>query len=66
MGENRHEPLSVAYQRGEKLGIKSGRSKFTLATLPAADFPSSGNHPAGGREAALPPGEGLGHRAGSP
>jgi DNA polymerase-3 subunit beta len=25
---------------GEKLGIKSGRSKFTLMTLPAADFPT--------------------------
>lgn len=25
---------------GEKLGIKSGRSKFTLTTLPAADFPT--------------------------
>lgn len=23
MGENRHEPLSVAYQRAEKLGIKA-------------------------------------------
>jgi DNA polymerase-3 subunit beta len=25
---------------GEKLGIKSGRSRFTLTTLPAADFPT--------------------------
>ena len=25
---------------GEKLGIKSGRSKFSLTTLPAADFPT--------------------------
>ena len=23
MGENRHEPLSVAYKRGEKLGVKA-------------------------------------------
>jgi DNA polymerase-3 subunit beta len=27
-------------QSGEKLSIKSGRSKFTLATLPAAEFPT--------------------------
>jgi len=27
-------------QSGEKLVIKSGRSKFTLATLPAAEFPT--------------------------
>ncbi len=25
---------------GEKLGVKSGRSKFTLTTLPAAEFPT--------------------------
>ena len=25
---------------GEKLGVRSGRSKFTLATLPAAEFPT--------------------------
>ncbi|HZD54477.1 MAG TPA: DNA polymerase III subunit beta, partial [Woeseiaceae bacterium] len=25
---------------GEKLGIRSGRSRFTLTTLPAAEFPS--------------------------
>ena len=27
-------------QSGEKLVIKSGRSKFTLTTLPAAEFPT--------------------------
>jgi DNA polymerase-3 subunit beta len=27
-------------QSGEKLGVKSGRSKFSLATLPAAEFPT--------------------------
>ena len=31
--------LAIALS-GEKLGIKSGRSKFTLTTLPAADFPT--------------------------
>jgi DNA polymerase-3 subunit beta len=31
--------LSIALS-GEKLNIKSGRSKFTLTTLPAADFPT--------------------------
>ena len=31
--------LSIALN-GEKLNIKSGRSKFTLTTLPAADFPT--------------------------
>ena len=31
--------LSIALS-GEKLGIKSGRSKFTLTTLPAVDFPT--------------------------
>ncbi len=31
--------LSIALS-GEKLSIKSGRSKFTLTTLPAADFPT--------------------------
>ncbi len=31
--------LAIALN-GEKLGIKSGRSKFTLMTLPAADFPT--------------------------
>jgi len=31
--------LAIALS-GEKLGIKSGRSKFTLMTLPAADFPT--------------------------
>ncbi len=31
--------LSIALN-GEKLSIKSGRSKFTLTTLPAADFPT--------------------------
>jgi DNA polymerase-3 subunit beta len=31
--------LSVALS-GEKLSIKSGKSKFTLTTLPAADFPT--------------------------
>jgi DNA polymerase-3 subunit beta len=35
------EEASVAIAlSGEKLGIKSGRSKFTLTTLPAADFPT--------------------------
>ena len=31
--------VSIA-QSGEKLAIKSGRSKFSLATLPAAEFPT--------------------------
>ena len=31
--------ISIA-QSGEKLAIKSGRSKFSLATLPAAEFPT--------------------------
>ena len=31
--------LAIALS-GEKLSIKSGRSKFTLTTLPAADFPT--------------------------
>ena len=31
--------LSIALS-GEKLAIKSGRSKFSLTTLPAADFPT--------------------------
>ena len=31
--------LAIA-MTGEKLSIKSGRSKFTLTTLPAADFPT--------------------------
>ncbi|MFQ6004768.1 MAG: DNA polymerase III subunit beta [Woeseia sp.] len=35
------EKASLAVQlSGEKLSIKSGRSKFTLTTLPAADFPT--------------------------
>jgi len=35
------EQAEVAVQlSGEKLSIKSGRSKFTLTTLPAADFPT--------------------------
>lgn len=35
------EQAELAVQlSGEKLSIKSGRSKFTLATLPAADFPT--------------------------
>jgi DNA polymerase-3 subunit beta len=34
------EQAQMALQlTGEKLGIKSGRSKFVLTTLPAADFP---------------------------
>ena len=35
------EQAELAVQlSGEKLSVKSGRSKFTLATLPAADFPT--------------------------
>ena len=35
------EQAELAIQlSGEKLSIKSGRSKFTLTTLPAADFPT--------------------------
>ncbi|MFQ5547874.1 MAG: DNA polymerase III subunit beta [Woeseia sp.] len=35
------EEAALAVQLGgEKLSIKSGRSKFTLTTLPAADFPT--------------------------
>lgn len=34
------EAKVVVQLSGEKLGIKSGRSKFTLTTLPAADFPT--------------------------
>ncbi len=35
--ENAEVAISLS---GEKLGVRSGRSKFTLTTLPAAEFPS--------------------------
>jgi DNA polymerase III subunit beta len=36
-------------QSGEKLGVRSGKSRFTLATLPAAEFPAVEDIQAGDR-----------------